>query len=205
MAELGERLRARRTTLGLSVVETARRADLSRTYLQRLERPDQDSDVSTSVLLRLANALECAPDAILPELRGGVEPRDGPALVAEVLLAYLDETEPDPRLVSALAMLGLGRDREASKDDSRIVQRAQELLFQPSTDAMFREANTALVGVGVDVNALLRAELEARGLDATVPVRVFGSSDSAEISEGAERGGQSRRRPGSAKPQKTQD
>lgn len=69
-ALVGAAVRARRTAAGLSVAEVARRAQVSGPFVSQLE--GGRSSVSIPVLYRLASALGCAANDLLPPTR---EPR----------------------------------------------------------------------------------------------------------------------------------
>jgi len=67
-ALVGAAVRARRTAAGLSVAELARRAEVSGPFVSQLE--GGRSSVSIPVLYRLASALGCAANDLLPPVRG---------------------------------------------------------------------------------------------------------------------------------------
>ena len=61
--EIGERIAKRRRALGLKQREAAERADITDNYLSNIERAV--SIPSLDVLMRLCDALETTPDALL--------------------------------------------------------------------------------------------------------------------------------------------
>lgn len=67
-ALVGAAVRARRTAAGLSVAELARRAQVSGPFVSQLE--SGRSSVSIPVLYRLASALDCAANDLLPPTEG---------------------------------------------------------------------------------------------------------------------------------------
>jgi transcriptional regulator with XRE-family HTH domain len=82
-ALVGVAVRARRTAAGLSVAELARRAGVSGPFVSQLE--GGRSSVSIPVLYRLAAALDCAANDLLPpsgEQRRLTRAGDGPRLRA---------------------------------------------------------------------------------------------------------------------------
>jgi transcriptional regulator with XRE-family HTH domain len=149
VGDFGDRLRNLRNALGLSVSETARRAGISRTYVQKLEQASNPR-ISAAVLSGLSRALETTPEEILPGLN------EGPAVLATALLAYLESTDPDPRLVSRLAFLGMKPLRELTPDDRMVIHRAQLIFFDPSSRAVFADVRAQLTELGIDVDEELR-------------------------------------------------
>lgn len=114
---LGEKLKAVREMRGLSLASVARPADLSATYLQKLERDEVDSP-SPHRLHRLADVLEL-DYADLMELAGYVVPRAdsrasrsaGGSVLAQALSAE-DLTEEE--LADLAEFLAFKRSRRSS-------------------------------------------------------------------------------------------
>jgi transcriptional regulator with XRE-family HTH domain len=69
-AEIGERIRNRRATLGVSQAELADRIGMSFQQVQKYERGS--NRIASSILVRVADALECAPGDLLssPKSKG---------------------------------------------------------------------------------------------------------------------------------------
>jgi transcriptional regulator with XRE-family HTH domain len=68
-AEIGERIRSRRASLGMSQAELADRIGMSFQQVQKYERGA--NRIASSILVRVANALDCAPGDLL----GGKKPK----------------------------------------------------------------------------------------------------------------------------------
>lgn len=62
-AEIGERIRSRRATLGMSQAELADRIGMSFQQVQKYERGA--NRIASSILVRVADALDCAPGELL--------------------------------------------------------------------------------------------------------------------------------------------
>ena len=100
-SELGEQLRSVRSTLGLSLKAVAEPAEISTTYLQKLEGGEVRNP-SPNILHRLAETLN-VPYADLMRLAGYVVP-DGDAGTAspfEHALASSDLSDDERRAVAA--------------------------------------------------------------------------------------------------------
>lgn len=62
-AEIGERIRLRRASLGMSQAELAERIGMSFQQVQKYERGA--NRIASSILIRVADALDCAPGDLL--------------------------------------------------------------------------------------------------------------------------------------------
>ncbi len=70
MVSVGERIRRLRTMRGISIAELARRADVSKAYLARIERSGESgigSHPSGEILAKVAGALEVGVGSLLAE------------------------------------------------------------------------------------------------------------------------------------------
>jgi transcriptional regulator with XRE-family HTH domain len=142
MGEFGRRLRDRRRELGRSISETARKADISRVYLQRLEVADPDLRVSAKVLVGLSDALGTTPDDLFGQEQRSAEQEDArverkarreesaqqqaarlaiPRALPVELLDYLEEIDADPKLAEALTALALVAPGGLSRADYRFL------------------------------------------------------------------------------------
>jgi transcriptional regulator with XRE-family HTH domain len=126
MSQLSDRLKSRRTELGLSVSETARRAGVNRTYLQRLEKGDAPVRVSAQVAFGLADTLSISAYELLPEVLSS-RARSTSRLVAAIS-DYLAVDKPDPRLVASLAALEF-ENADLSPEEREITSAAMDLLM----------------------------------------------------------------------------
>lgn len=114
-SELGDQLRTIRSALGLSLKAVAEPADISTTYLQKLEGGEVKSP-SPNILHRLAATLEVSY-ADLMVLAGYVIPSDGRSTASpfEHALASSDLSDDERRAVAAF--IGHLRDQRTSDQD----------------------------------------------------------------------------------------
>jgi transcriptional regulator with XRE-family HTH domain len=116
-SSLAALLRARRLQLGLTLTEVARQAGISRTYLQRLERPDRGISPSGTVLGRLRQVLHLEAHEILA-------PTHMPAGTLPASLGdYLEEVHPAANVAAALTTLAPYASANLSRDDWVILHR----------------------------------------------------------------------------------
>jgi transcriptional regulator with XRE-family HTH domain len=132
VGEIARRVRDRRLELGLSVAKTAKDAEISRTYLTKIEHAEHDGAISGKVLFNLSRVLGTTPAYLL-----GVAEEEGPLPLPPDVLAYGRTKNPDLRLFAGAVAAYLGStERPLTRDD-------WVLFFQALLDAMVARAETA--------------------------------------------------------------
>ena len=109
---LGERIRRRRRTLGISAADLADDVGVSRAYISQLENGHQDAP-SLKVARRIASSLFWT----FGDLLNTFTPIPVPEHVPEVLSEIAQEYSLTPEVISMLCSIHIEDQRPASRDD----------------------------------------------------------------------------------------
>ena len=152
LPEVGERIRARRLALGISVREFARRLNLSPSLISQIERGKATPSVGT--LYAITTQLQLSLDELFADAVADTEPANGsdPALMAPELNA-----QPTPFVNGANAGDGL----PVHPEDRHVIELGSGVRWErltnhadPNVDFLF--VVYAPGGASCDANALMR-------------------------------------------------
>lgn len=104
-AEIGERIRNRRAVLGMSQAELADRIGMSFQQVQKYERGA--NRIASSILVRVADALNCAPGELLssPKSKGRVSASDREVDAVASRIKMLKSGPARKKILAALSVM----------------------------------------------------------------------------------------------------
>jgi transcriptional regulator with XRE-family HTH domain len=116
MSVLGDRVKKRRTEMGIALAELARRVDISKGYLYAIESGEAQSP-SAEILFKIANEL----DTTIADLLGEEPEQPRSADIPRSLLEFAEEADLTDADIQMLARIEYRGKRPQTIDDWRFI------------------------------------------------------------------------------------